>query len=58
MVFTASSVMQGQTNRQVLGEYRQRALRKHATDAEHALWRRLKRRQLEGCTFRRQQGQR
>ncbi|HVV96389.1 MAG TPA: endonuclease domain-containing protein [Rhodanobacteraceae bacterium] len=46
--------MQGQTNKQILGEHRQRSLRNNATDAERMLWRRLKSRQLEGCKFRRQ----
>jgi very-short-patch-repair endonuclease len=46
--------MQGQTNKQILGEHRQRSLRNNATDAERALGQRLKGRQLEGCRFRRQ----
>jgi very-short-patch-repair endonuclease len=46
--------MQGQTNKQILREYRQRSLRNNATDAERALWQRLKGRQLESCKFRRQ----
>jgi very-short-patch-repair endonuclease len=46
--------MQGQTNKQILREHRQRSLRNNATDAERTLWRRLKSRQLEGCKFRRQ----
>ncbi|HVT33374.1 MAG TPA: endonuclease domain-containing protein [Rhodanobacteraceae bacterium] len=46
--------MQGQTNKQILGEHRQRSLRNNATDAERALLQRLKGRQLEGCKFRRQ----
>ena len=34
---------------------RARVLRKSPTEAEHTLWRYLRRRQLEGCKFRRQQ---
>jgi very-short-patch-repair endonuclease len=54
MVFTTSRTMQGQTNKQIVSEHRQRSLRNDATDAERALWQRLKGRQLEGCKFRRQ----
>ena len=46
--------MQGQTNKTILGEHRPRSLRNNATDAERALWLRLKGRQLERCKFRRQ----
>jgi very-short-patch-repair endonuclease len=46
--------MQGQTSKQILTEYRPRSLRNNATDAERALWRRLKGRQIERCKFRRQ----
>jgi very-short-patch-repair endonuclease len=46
--------MQGQTNKQILTAHLQRSLRNGATDAERALWRRLKGRQLEDCKFRRQ----
>lgn len=34
--------------------FRRRELRRHATDAEHLLWWRLRARQLEGAKFRRQ----
>ena len=54
MVFTPHKTMQGQTNKQILTEHRQRSLRNDATDAERALWQRLKGRQLESCKFRRQ----
>ena len=46
--------MQGQTNKQILREHRPRSLRNSATDAERALWVRLRGRQLERCKFRRQ----
>ena len=39
----------------VMDTERPRALRKHLTDAEQRLWRKLKRRQLAGMKFRRQQ---
>jgi very-short-patch-repair endonuclease len=54
MVSTAARIMQGQTNKRILGEHRQRTLRNTATDAERVLWQRLKGRQLERCKFRRQ----
>jgi very-short-patch-repair endonuclease len=54
MVFTATQAMQGQTNKQILDEHRQRSLRNNATDAERVLRQRLKGRQLERCKFRRQ----
>ena len=53
-MFTASRPMQGQTHKQIPTEHRQRSLRNNATDAERALWQRLKGRQLESCKFRRQ----
>lgn len=46
--------MQGQTNPAILKAKLQRRLRNASTDAERALWRRLRGRQLEGCKFRRQ----
>ena len=46
--------MQGQTNRSILRARLQRRLRTAPTDAEHALWQRLRGRQLCGCKFRRQ----
>jgi very-short-patch-repair endonuclease len=46
--------MKGQTNPRILVPKLQRHLRHSATDAERALWQRLKGRQLEGCKFRRQ----
>ena len=46
--------MKGQTNPVVLRTKLQRRLRNASTDAEHALWQRLRLRQLDGCKFRRQ----
>ena len=46
--------MKGQTNHDILGAKLQQRLRNATTDAERALWYRLKGRQLEGCKFRRQ----
>ncbi|MGH8191095.1 MAG: endonuclease domain-containing protein [Rhodanobacteraceae bacterium] len=46
--------MKGQTNRSVLRSKLQRRLRKASTDAERALWQRLRLRQLGGCKFQRQ----
>ena len=46
--------MKGQTNKAILGARLQRRLRNTPTDAEAALWRRLRGRQLDGCKFRRQ----
>jgi very-short-patch-repair endonuclease len=46
--------MKGQTNRQIIENGFQRALRSHMTDAENCLWRRLRGRQIAGCKFRRQ----
>jgi very-short-patch-repair endonuclease len=46
--------MKGQTNRSILGPRLQRRLRAAPTEAERILWRRLCRRQLDGCKFRRQ----
>ena len=46
--------MEGQTDERIRSERRQRALRNDATDAERALWQRLRGRQLEGVKFRRQ----
>ena len=38
-----------------MSRQRARHLRKNMTDAEHNLWARLRRRQVHGCKFRRQQ---
>jgi very-short-patch-repair endonuclease len=46
--------MQGQTNSSILRLKLQRRLRNAPTDAERALWQRLRARQLAGCKFRRQ----
>jgi very-short-patch-repair endonuclease len=46
--------MRGQTNRNILRPALQRRLRKASTDAERALWRHLRGKQLNGCKFRRQ----
>ena len=54
MVFKEEVTMQGQTNRKILQGKLQRALRNQPTDAEHRLWQYLRRRQLDGCRFRRQ----
>jgi len=54
MVFTEETTMQGQTNSKILQSKLQRILRNQPTDAEHRLWQYLRRRQLDGCRFRRQ----
>ena len=54
MVFKEDITMQGQTNRKILQGKLQRILRNQPTDAEHRLWQYLRRRQLDGCGFRRQ----
>ena len=54
MVFKEDIAMQGQTNRHIRRRQLQRALRNQPTDAEYRLWQHLRRRQLEGCRFRRQ----
>jgi len=46
--------MQGQTSTSILRPRLQRRLRNSPTDAEHALWQRLRGRQLCDCKFRRQ----
>jgi very-short-patch-repair endonuclease len=46
--------MKAQTTKDVLASKLQRTLRCHATDAERKLWQGLRRRQLDGCKFRRQ----
>lgn len=46
--------MEGQTNKRILQSHRQRQLRRDATDAERALWRHLRGRQMDGAKFRRQ----
>ncbi|HET6913368.1 MAG TPA: endonuclease domain-containing protein [Rhodanobacteraceae bacterium] len=46
--------MKGQTNPSILRPKLQRRLRNAPTDAEHALWQRLRLRQLSGYKFRRQ----
>ena len=46
--------MKGQTNERIRIPKLQRTLRKRMTDAENALWRVLRGRQLEDCKFRRQ----
>jgi very-short-patch-repair endonuclease len=46
--------MKGQTNSFVLKNRLQRLLRSNMTDAECALWKRLRGCQLNGCKFRRQ----
>jgi len=46
--------MIGQTNEKILSDRRQRALRSNLTDAEQALWRVLRGRQIAGLKFRRQ----
>jgi very-short-patch-repair endonuclease len=54
MVFKEECNVQGQTNRKILQGGLQRALRNQPTEAEHRLWQYLRRRQLDGCRFRRQ----
>jgi very-short-patch-repair endonuclease len=46
--------MEGQTSQSIHRNKLQRGLRKRMTDAEQALWRILRVRQLDGCKFRRQ----
>ncbi|TAN71521.1 MAG: endonuclease domain-containing protein [Gallionella sp.] len=46
--------MKGQTNSFILENRLQRSLRRNMTDAEQALWRRLRGGQIKGCKFRRQ----
>ncbi|TDR43961.1 very-short-patch-repair endonuclease [Tahibacter aquaticus] len=46
--------MRGQTNKGILDNKLQRALRKRPTKAEAKLWQHLRLRQLDGCKFRRQ----
>ena len=46
--------MKGQTNNFVLENRLQRTLRRNMTDAEQALWKRLRGCQVNGCKFRRQ----
>lgn len=46
--------MRGQTNKKIIADKLQRALRHAMTDAEHALWRVLRNRQISGVKFRRQ----
>ena len=46
--------MKGQINLSIFGSGLQRRLRNTATDAEQALWRRLRGGQMDGCKFRRQ----
>ncbi len=46
--------MKGQTNSLVLNNKLQRALRRNPTDAEQALWKHLRGRQINGHKFRRQ----
>ena len=46
--------MKGQTNPRIREAGLQKRLRNEPTDAERALWQRLKGRQIEGCKFRRQ----
>lgn len=46
--------MKGQTNPGILRPRLPRRLRNASTDAERALWQRLRMRQLDGCKFRRQ----
>lgn len=46
--------MKGQTNQSILKPKLQRRLRNAPTDAERFLWQHLRRRQLDGCKFRRQ----
>jgi very-short-patch-repair endonuclease len=46
--------MKGQTNSFILKNQLQRKLRRNMTDAEQALWRRLRGCQVRGCKFRRQ----
>ncbi|HEY1136089.1 MAG TPA: endonuclease domain-containing protein [Xanthomonadaceae bacterium] len=48
------SRMEGQTSQSIQRNKLQRNLRKHMTDAEQALWRILRHRQLDGWKFRRQ----
>ena len=54
MVFREEYLMQGQTSRKIVRSRLQRALRNQPTEAEHRLWQYLRRRQLDGCRFRRQ----
>jgi very-short-patch-repair endonuclease len=44
----------GQTNKKIRSHTLQRALRSNLSDAEHALWRLLRGRQISGLKFRRQ----
>ena len=46
--------MKGQTNKHILERKLQRVLRKNMTEAEHMLWRDLRRGQIDGYKFRRQ----
>lgn len=46
--------MQGQTNKKILNNHLQRTLRSQMTDAEQALWKVLRNRQIDGLKFRRQ----
>ena len=46
--------MKAQTNSFILKNRLQRVLRRNMTDAEQALWRRLRGCQVKGCKFRRQ----
>ena len=46
--------MEGQTSQSILRNKLQRNLRKPMTDAERALWRSIRGRQLDGCKFHRQ----
>src|SRR3990167_23737 len=46
--------MKAQTNSFILKNWLQRVLRRNMTDAEQALWRRLRGCQVKGCKFRRQ----
>ena len=48
------SLMEGQTSQSIHRNKLQRSLRKRMTDAEQALWRILRGRQIDGCKFRRQ----
>ncbi len=56
MGFLADSkrIMEGQTNRKIIEGGLQRELRNNSTDAERALWQKLRGRQLDGMKFRRQ----
>jgi very-short-patch-repair endonuclease len=48
------SILQGQTNKSILSKRLQRTLRNEMTNAEKALWRVLRSRQVLGLKFRRQ----